>query len=862
MKKNIILIVFIGLYLSSLSQKVPLKVSSNYFFVNPETGKQVGVTYDYIESDSDYENYIVCKDCSKNDKLSYSGGKWGLIDKYGTEIIPLKYSKIEYFNHNILLYINEKQGVANNRGEIVIPPVYNFLNVYELSNYYIGSNASNLYGLISTNGSVIIPFKYKQLILDNDYIIVESEKGKGLFNLNGEKILDEIYDDLEVVNLDNQIQVLLKIGSNSQLVDLKGKLLIDKYKGMEPFRDFDNNILGFWIKNKSLSGLISSKGEIILPPIYNEISHLKIDETNYFIVKKGKKYGVVDFRGKNKIPCKYDYIDIYPFGENLIVSNDGEFVEVYGSEEKEFKPKSYEIININGKKMFNKNISQYEYYFNYGKNNLIFNSAGLWGIIDQNFNIQLPNTYSSLNNINLNNFIVSTGVNLINNENMNEVFEGGAWDLLNSEFQVINKVSYESIDQTGLYPEKGLIVKKNGRFGMINFTGQEVIPCEFSGIECFENGCLVSKLDPDDQIEKYGFLDINSGKEIIPCIYDRLDRANYSSNNFIAVKGNKFGVIDMFGTILIDFKHEYLEGMFHDNYFITNKDGQVSGNSVEGGKYGLIDITGKEILKPEFNSFFLDKIDDFILCSAQNDKTKLFDMKKKIFIDIKDVEEFFVFEYGNFAIAKNIVKNSDGEIVSGLFGVMNNDYKITVPMIYSSVTYKKDYFIVFDSLSSTFDLFNVQGDKVLEKYNYFKSFNDSIVISSKDGQKFNLYDLKNKKQIFDKDYQYMDIIDQNLVVQNESGLKGIISLTGEILIPFKYCDIQYVDIYDNQQYIVSTCIDKEIQSVGKYGVIRTSGNSIIPIEYESIIFDPVKNQYQCFSKNKQVIFDIYGDNID
>lgn len=861
MKKIILFVVFLGFQLSSFCQKIPLKVSSNYFFVNPETGKQVGITYDYIESNYDFENYIVCNGCSKNDNVSYSGGNWGLIDKYGTELIPLKYSKIEYFNHNILLYKDEKHGIANNRGEIVIPPVYSFLDVYELSNYYIGSNAFNLYGLISINGSVIIPFKYKQLILDNDYIIVESEKGKGLFNLNGEKILDEIYDDLDVLIVEKQLCVLVRIGSNSQLIDLKGNNLISNYKGMKPFTDLEGNLKGFWITSESLSGLISLRGDIIFPPLYEDINNVTINGSIYYILKKGKKYGVLDMNGKNTIPFSYDFIEKYQFGNNFIVSNDGEYTQLNDSDEKVFVPKSYKFLDINGKRTFNKEINKYDYQFYNGKDHLIYKSGGLWGIIDGEFNVQLPTEYSSISLRDFEYLIVSTGGVISNNDNYRETLEGGVWDILNLDYQKINTTSYDYIKETDSYPVK-FIVKKSGLFGLMSLNGGDLIPCQYKDIECFNNGCLVSKIESDSQIEKVGFIDINSGEEIIPCIYDRLYKSNLTSNNFIAVKDNKFGVLDMLGNTLIDIKYDYLEGTFLDNYLMTNKGGEVTGRSVVGGEFGLINISGKEILKPEFKSFYLDKIDDFIVCRTSNDKTKIFDMKKMSFIELKGVEEIFVFNYGNFGIARNVIRNSDDEIVSALFGVMNSDYKTIIPMEYNSVTYYKEYFVVFDSISSTFELFNEKGGKILEKYQYIKSFDDSIVIFSKNGQSFNLFDAKNQKQIFEKDYAYIGIVNQNFIVQNEFSLKGIIALTGEIIIPFKYCDIQYIDVNEVMQYIVSACTETENKSVSKYGVITTSGNSIIPIEYESIIFDPLKNQYLCFSKNKQVIFDIYGDKID
>ena len=66
-------------------------------------------------------------------------------------------------------------------------------------------------------------------------------------------------------------------------------------------------------------GIMSQKGEILLPIEYDEIYRLDAD-AGFFTVKSGSKCGIFDINFHECIPCDYDKIE--PWGNNLFKVTD------------------------------------------------------------------------------------------------------------------------------------------------------------------------------------------------------------------------------------------------------------------------------------------------------------------------------------------------------------------------------------------------------------------------------------------------------------------------------------------------------------------------------------------------------------
>ncbi len=867
---------FIAFATQCLSQKTPLEVKSSYYFFDPTTNKQVGPNYDLVLSNPQFDNYIVCVG-GKKDETSYNGefkgGKWGLIDKYGAEVLPLIYDKIEFESSHISITLNELIGLTDKRGQIIIEPLYSYIHKYDLPNYWYGRNASDLYGMVSGKGNTILPFEFTKFQVTKDYVIAENEKGTWLFNLKGEKIFSTAYDEIEYLSIDDNDFFLVKSGAYYQLLDANSKVIIEQQKGMEKVYDDSYQIISFMVTKGGKIGLISLKGEVVFQPIYDDLKRVELDDKIYFIAKKDKKVGVIDQNGKNIISFQYDFIDDnYTFGNNFIVSNDGKWEEDY-NEELVFNPSSYKLVNTKGKTTFNKEISKYELIQSWSssKQKLIFKSNGLWGVINDEFQTVVPNIYTSLHPAYNDGYIATKGAS-VKEGYYEEEIEGGSWHLLNSDFQEITTTSYDFIKSDSYTYGIGYIVEKSGQIGMIDLSGQEFIPCVYSDFECNDNGCIVSKYDSKNELSKYGMIDLITGKEVIPCDYEYLNKLSYNNSNFLARKNKMFGLIDNSGQIIVDFKYDFLGASGNDQYLLINQFGQVRNSRAYGGKFGLINMKGNTIIPCEYKSMDAELSDSVIICETFDGKAKIYDLTQNRFIEIEGVEGVVDIDEKNgiVIVGKSLIKDDYGYTISGLYGAISNKYKWIAPIEYNAISVQKNYIVAVDSLNNASDLYAINGSKLLENYTFLKSFNDSLVIVSKEGKRFNLFNVQNQKNVLKEEYLSLISTSEgffwsqgaNLIAQNDKNFKGVINSLGKVVIPFDFCDVEYCYFYQNPQYIVSSCPNINKGIPGKFGVISATGNIIIPMEYDTIIFDGSSSTYNCLLQNKEIYFDENGEKIN
>ncbi|MDR1459137.1 MAG: WG repeat-containing protein [Bacteroidales bacterium] len=84
----------------------------------------------------------------------------------------------------------------------------------------------------------------------------------------------------------------------------------------------------------------------------------------------------------------------------------------------------------------------------------------------------------------------------------------------------------------------------NGKYGYVDKTGKEVIPCKYDEVGFFSEGFALVRISG-----KYGYVD-RTGKEIVPCQYDEI---GIFSEGIVPVtlKGKKF-YIDKTGKCVKD----------------------------------------------------------------------------------------------------------------------------------------------------------------------------------------------------------------------------------------------------------------------------------------------------------------------
>jgi hypothetical protein len=118
----------------------------------------------------------VCKDTGKRDDV----GKWGFIDKSGCLIIPCQFSDSSYFENGVArVKFSENDTETHfidDSGKVVSSFPYNFFGGFDkngLNVAYYGNEDNEKYGVIDKYGRIIIPFIYDDMsaeFLDNTLI--------------------------------------------------------------------------------------------------------------------------------------------------------------------------------------------------------------------------------------------------------------------------------------------------------------------------------------------------------------------------------------------------------------------------------------------------------------------------------------------------------------------------------------------------------------------------------------------------------------------------------------------------------------------------------------------------------------------
>ena len=169
---------------------------------------------------------------------------------------------------------------------------------------------NRLYGLINIKNEVIIPCKYKEIILHyfekTGLIEVKDKNGLcGLINIKDEIIIPCEYNYINLHHFKEAELIEIKNENGLWgLINIKNEVIIPcKYKGisLEYFKDLELIEIGInGYRNKNiLCSMINIKDEVIIPPILDLFANIKMIN-NYYLAKNEllNKYCLYNKQGK------------------------------------------------------------------------------------------------------------------------------------------------------------------------------------------------------------------------------------------------------------------------------------------------------------------------------------------------------------------------------------------------------------------------------------------------------------------------------------------------------------------------------------------------------------------------------------
>lgn len=307
-------------------------------------------------------------------------------------------------------------------------------------------------------------------------------------------------------------------------------------------------------------GFIDKKGRNVVPCKY---SFVYTFHKGLAVVELGEKHGLVDTTGREVVPLKYDFIGSFEESDRAIVKLDHKwgFIDKNG---KEIIPVIYEqaahfygaittvkendkwyiIDTLNNRKPVREDFVDLG-SFHEGLAAVKIRGKSGWGFINKQGKIVIPPKYDSPA------FFLN---------GLASVAYNGKSGFINKKGEVVVPLLYEGFAH---FSDGMAAVTLNDKYGFVNTKGTLVIPAKYSNVYSFYNGMAIIRISG-----KYGCIN-KKGETVIPFIYDEM----YSGEgNFAVVKDGKGYFIDAKQNILFPEEYQSVDG-FKDGTALVKQNG-------------------------------------------------------------------------------------------------------------------------------------------------------------------------------------------------------------------------------------------------------------------------------------------------
>lgn len=410
-----------------------------------------------------------------------------------------------------------------------------------------------------------------------------------------------------------------------------------------------------------------------------------------------------------------------------------------------------------------------------------------WGVIDTKGNIIIEPTYEEM-------IIIpdNTKPVFICMENVN--YENGTYTskAINEKNETIYKnydkveVLYNHDKNNNLWYETNILkVQKDGKYGLINLEGKELLACTQDEIKPIEGTKSVYITTIDG---KKGLVD-NMGKIIIENKYQEITSLTNQYENGFIVKNDqgKYGVINYNKTIALQEKYDEIKNVYGnemyvvkelETYKIVNTKGEkflenkfeevkeINLNDIiikTNGKYGVVNVNGEEKL-PAIYDDLTYAFSDYYIAKKEN---------KYGIVDINN-EETLPFNYNYIKYLSNIgILQAETENMQSQ--LLDKNFKVKVTGIITEINQDKNYIRVREN-----EQYKYYNFKLEQKENTEILATNTIFLSKKDGK----YGYVNEKGIVVVDYIYEDATEQNkygYVAVKKDGKWGSLDAKGKVV---------------------------------------------------------------------------------
>ena len=418
---------------------------------------------------------------------------------------------------------------------------------------------------------------------------------------------------------------------------------------------------------------------------------------------------------------------------------------------------------------------------------------GKWGVINSKGEVILTPEYEEaiiIPDSKKDVFLCTYDVNYENNTYKTAVYNSKKEEIITGYDTVTALENYDS-SNTLWYGTDVLLVSKEGKYGLVDFNGKELLACEYDSIETLKGvkSSFVTKKDG-----KLGLVD-NIGSTVLENEYQAISPVSdkYENGYIVTDENKKMGVMTR-GKTLVEVKYEDIKQVYGDGKYIVKED----------GKWQLIDAEGTIYLKDQFDEVITVHGENVVLQKGKKYGVSTLSGETKI--ELKYEEMSYSFD-NNYIYKEN-----------GKYGVINAEGQVLLNPEYDTLIYRTEggFFEGTKSGSANTDFiaqdFAVKVSGILSELNITNGY---MKIRTEGEYKY--YNFK-----FEEKTNRELLTTNTLFLDKKDGKYGYINKAGVVVVDYIYDDAR-----EQNEYGYSS-----VKKNGMWGCIDSKGKEVITPAYQ------------------------------
>lgn len=411
---------------------------------------------------------------------------------------------------------------------------------------------------------------------------------------------------------------------------------------------------------------------------------------------------------------------------------------------------------------------------------------GKWGVIDNNGNVIVDLSYDEMVTVpekTKDLFVVTYDVNYDNGTYKTKVLDKNGKEIL-SGFDSVQAI--ENYNNNEVWYESDILkYQKDGKLGLIDFSGKEVVPAEYDKIYAIP-GIQKSIIIEKDGLR--GLVSNTLGEIIINPDYAEITSLTDTYDNGYLVKNKEsyYGIITADKKTILECKYDKIEPVTGNDMYVVTEAGQTK----------LINKDGTTILDKGFDE--ITSIDGDSIIIKKDGKFGVINITGESLIPVE-------YEDLKFAFDKNYIAKKDNK-----YGIVKAGNEVALEFKYSSMTYRKEAnFIEADTEDLKTDIIDSTLNTALADIIISEVNKDKGYIRVRIGDDYKYYNFKFEEK------KSQDVLTTNtLFLVKENGKYGYENKDGERIVDCIYDDAT------EQNEMGYVAVKKD----GLWGSLKSNGN--------------------------------------